>query len=405
MTTTLYIGNLAWEVTSDDVFNLLVDFNTNPQSAEVVTSRSGRSQGYALAQFSWAQDAASAIEQLNETELHGRKIVVREDRGTTTTTTPKEKREVENVERAVNELSLYVGNLSWSTTEEQLAETFQHLNPTNVSLKYGRDGRSRGWALVTFQTGEEAQAALGTMHGYSVDGRELKCRLDEGAGLNSSSAVAAPAPKREREPREQRAPREPREPRGERETVFTADKSASIPPSPNTVYVGNLAWEVTNDDLFSLFVDHGVTPRTAEVAFSRSGRSQGYGLVVFSSAQDAANAVSQLNEVEYQGRNVVVREDRGVNRATKKPQNVDRAVNEMALFVGNLSWETTEDMISEEFKRFNPVETSLKLGRDGRSRGWALVSFGSSQDAQSALNAMNGVSIDGREIQCRFDRA
>ena len=70
---------------------------------------------------------------------------------------------------------LYVGNLSFNTTEMQLQDAFAAHGPVSeVNLMVDRaTGRSRGFAFVTMGTPEAAQAAIASMHGARLDGREL----------------------------------------------------------------------------------------------------------------------------------------------------------------------------------------------------------------------------------------
>ena len=70
---------------------------------------------------------------------------------------------------------LYVGNLSFNTTEMQLQDAFAAHGPVSeVNLMVDRaTGRSRGFAFVTMGTAEAAQAAITSMHGARLDGREL----------------------------------------------------------------------------------------------------------------------------------------------------------------------------------------------------------------------------------------
>lgn len=70
---------------------------------------------------------------------------------------------------------LYVGNLSFNTTENDLQDAFAAHGPVSeVNLMVDRaTGRSRGFAFVTMGTPEGAQAAIGSMHGARLDGREL----------------------------------------------------------------------------------------------------------------------------------------------------------------------------------------------------------------------------------------
>ncbi|MFN8640153.1 MAG: RNA-binding protein [Candidatus Binatia bacterium] len=72
------------------------------------------------------------------------------------------------------------------------------------------------------------------------------------------------------------------------------------------------------------------------------------------------------------------------------------------LYVGNLSFQTTEDSLRAAFAEGGRSVTEVKimLERDtGRSRGFAFVEMGSDADAQSAIAAMNGAELDGRPLR------
>ena len=82
------------------------------------------------------------------------------------------------------------------------------------------------------------------------------------------------------------------------------------------LYVGNLAYSVSDSDLEQLFAAHGVV-QSAQVIMDRdAGRSKGFGFVEMGSDQEAQAAIAALNGKEMDGRNLTVnearpREDRG----------------------------------------------------------------------------------------------
>jgi cold-inducible RNA-binding protein len=84
----------------------------------------------------------------------------------------------------------------------------------------------------------------------------------------------------------------------------------------NKLYVGNLSFRVTSEDLQEHFGAAGAV-ESANVVFDReTGRSRGFGFVEMASEDDANNAIAQFNGSDYDGRNIVVnearpREDRG----------------------------------------------------------------------------------------------
>lgn len=75
------------------------------------------------------------------------------------------------------------------------------------------------------------------------------------------------------------------------------------------------------------------------------------------------------------------------------------------LFVGGLSWDTTNQGLKRAFEAHGEVtEAKVILDRDtGRSRGFGFVSFTDSRDAAAAKEALNGTELDGRSI--RVDEA
>jgi|SRR3954471_1208596 cold-inducible RNA-binding protein len=70
------------------------------------------------------------------------------------------------------------------------------------------------------------------------------------------------------------------------------------------------------------------------------------------------------------------------------------------LFVGNLSFNTTENDVQSAFAEFGTVvETNLMMDRDtGRPRGFGFVTMSTEQEAQKAIEALNGKSVDGRAL-------
>jgi RNA recognition motif-containing protein len=76
------------------------------------------------------------------------------------------------------------------------------------------------------------------------------------------------------------------------------------------LYVGNLAYSVTNADLEALFSQVGAVESVAVITDKFSGQSKGFGFVEMADAGDAARAIEQFNETELKGRNIKVNEAR-----------------------------------------------------------------------------------------------
>jgi cold-inducible RNA-binding protein len=70
------------------------------------------------------------------------------------------------------------------------------------------------------------------------------------------------------------------------------------------------------------------------------------------------------------------------------------------LFVGNLSFNTTENDLQDAFAAHGTVlEANLMMDRvSGRPRGFGFVTMSTPEEAQAAMSALNGASVDGRNL-------
>ena len=151
-------------------------------------------------------------------------------------------------------------------------------------LRRARKGKliSTGSGLVQFSTTSEAAKAVNALSGSLIDEREITCKLDKKNSV--LDALEQPLA-----------------------TATTAEKTRERVPVANSVYVGNLAWSVTDEDLAAHFSQAGAV-KTASVRKSKSGRSLGNATVEFHDASSVVNAIQTLNDSELAERKVSVRE-------------------------------------------------------------------------------------------------
>ena len=74
------------------------------------------------------------------------------------------------------------------------------------------------------------------------------------------------------------------------------------------IYVGNLSWTMTDDDLMNLFTQHGSVTSAKILKDKMNGRSKGFGFVEMEDDEAAKAAIAALNETEVQGRKLIVNE-------------------------------------------------------------------------------------------------
>ena len=75
------------------------------------------------------------------------------------------------------------------------------------------------------------------------------------------------------------------------------------------LYVGNLAWGVTDEDLRNLFAEYGAVASAVVITDRETGRSRGFGFVEMEDGAD--NAIEALNGQDHQGRPLRVNEAQG----------------------------------------------------------------------------------------------
>ncbi len=71
------------------------------------------------------------------------------------------------------------------------------------------------------------------------------------------------------------------------------------------------------------------------------------------------------------------------------------------LFVGGLSWGTTDDGLRQAFQQYGEIsEAKVITDREtGRSRGFGFVTFAEGEDANTAISKLDGATLDGRTIK------
>src|SRR5260370_36375115 len=82
------------------------------------------------------------------------------------------------------------------------------------------------------------------------------------------------------------------------------------------IYVGNLAWDATNDELLALFQEYGNVTHAQVITDRETNRSRGFGFVEMGNDEEAQKAIDALNGTEFKSRPLTVneanpREERG----------------------------------------------------------------------------------------------
>lgn len=179
------------------------------------------------------------------------------------------------------------------------------------------------------------------------------------------------------------------------------------------LFVGNLPFSVDSAALAGLFEGAGNVEMVEVIYDKVSGRSRGFGFVTMSSVEEVERAVQKFNGYELDGRAIRVnsgpppkREESSFGGAREGGRfgggGGGRSFdNTNRVYVGNLSWSVDNLALETLFReQGNVVEAKVVYDREsGRSRGFGFVTYSSADEVNSAIDSLNGVDLDGRNIR------
>lgn len=174
--------------------------------------------------------------------------------------------------------------------------------------------------------------------------------------------------------------------------------SGNLPPgfdssTCRSVYVGNVHPQVTDPLLQEVFSSTGPIEGCKLIRKEKSS----YGFVDYFDRRSAALAIVSLNGRHLFGQPIKV------NWAYASNQREDTS-GHFNIFVGDLSPEVTDATLFACFSVYSSCSDARVMWdqKTGRSRGFGFVSFRSQQDAQSAVNDLNGKWLGSRQIRCNW---
>ncbi|KAJ6252241.1 RNA-binding protein [Anaeramoeba flamelloides] len=172
-TNRLYVGNLAYSVSWQDLKDYMRNAG-NVTYTKVLTDYYGYSKGCGIVEFETVEDAKNAVSELNDTELQGRRIFLREDREDF-----KSKKRVTTKKEQTEGKKVYVGNLPFSMNWRELKEHFAEAGEIERANMLMSRGRPKGAGTVQFYDEESAKKAIEMFDGTKIDEREIFVKYDD----------------------------------------------------------------------------------------------------------------------------------------------------------------------------------------------------------------------------------
>lgn len=176
------------------------------------------------------------------------------------------------------------------------------------------------------------------------------------------------------------------------------------------VWIGNLPWSVSKDDLRKFIVEHSEIPpemitrihmpgsndsksanKVEEKKFGKVVHNKGFAYVDFSTA-DAVEKAVELSEQLMSGRRLLIKNQKsfeGRPEKTKEESRNDGKPPSKRIFLGNLSFDVTEDILKDHFEKCGAIE-SVKIATfedSGKCKGYAWIVF---EELDAAKNAVRG---------------
>mmetsp|Transcript_36721 Transcript_36721/g.70797 ORF Transcript_36721/g.70797 Transcript_36721/m.70797 type:complete len:330 (-) Transcript_36721:245-1234(-) len=271
--------------------------------------------------------------------------------------------------------SVFVGNLNWNVRWQELKDHMGTVGEVEFADVLTRpDGKSSGGGIVRYKYAKDAQRAIDELTDTDLNGRPIFVREDREKGKSYGGGG-----------------------RG-------GSRGGGARGGGTTVFVGNLDWKVSWQDLKDHMKQAGEI-EYADVITRSDGKSSGGGLVRYTSAAAAQKAIRTLTDTEINGRLIFVREDRegGIIGGGRGGGGGRSYGNEVSVYVGNIPWHTQWQTIKDKFADYGVLHVDVGQERNGRMRGWAILKFSSDKDAAAAIEDMNGADLEGRQIEVRYD--
>ncbi|XP_047231174.1 nucleolin isoform X1 [Girardinichthys multiradiatus] len=335
----LFVGNLNSNKDFEEIKESLRKFFTK-NNVEVTDVRLGGSKKFGYVDFATEEDLNKALE-LNGKKVMGQEVKLDKARSKENSQEGKKERDAR---------TLFVKNLPYSATTDDLKELFE--SAVDVRLPQGQSGSNRGIAYIEFKTEAEAEKMLEEAQGAELQGRSI---MVDYVGDKSQKGA----------------------------------RGSAMGATSKTLVVNNLSFGATEDVLQSTF-EKAVSVRIPQ----RDGRPKGFAFVEFDNADDAKEALENLNHTEIEGRSIRLEFSqnsggRDGGRGNSGPTKT--------LFIKGLSEETTDQTLKDSFEA--AVAARIVTDRDtGASKGFGFVDFDNESDCKAAKEAMEDSEIDGSKV-------
>lgn len=256
----IFIKNLDEAIDNKALHDTFAAFG-NVLSCKVATDEHGRSKGYGFVHYETAEAANTAIDAVNGMLLNDKKVYVGHH-------ISRKERQSKLDEMKSQFTNLYVKNLDPEMPQDEFERLFTQFGQiTSAVVQVDEEGKSKGFGFVNYESHEEAQQAVESLHDTEINGRKL--------------FVSRAQKKAEREEELRKS--------YEQAKMEKLSKYQGV-----NLYIKNLEDDVDDEKLRAEFEPFG-TITSCKVMRDEKGTSKGFGFVCFSAPDEATKAVAEMN--------------------------------------------------------------------------------------------------------------
>lgn len=301
---TIYVGNLDYEINWQklkDVFRAAGFV----KRADIYSDKDGKSKGFGNIEFAIPRDALNAIDIFDGYMLNNRPMVVRLDKANSLQIDPRkvtnflERDYVSSAKNRNTELRTYIDSDRNRWREERLS----HGRVVDDNVLRGESKRLSSTRESPYDYFRELRKEV-----YPERLINIPKRVD--FAYKGSDLLDLPKTKRPRfgfmAP--SLSPREVFRDRGEQDYSKILNRSSSS--NSRKVFIRNLPYSVSWQEMKDLFRSGGLSPINAEINKDSEGKSRGFGVVTFDTNFDAQRAIDKFNGYDLHGRKIEIRFDK-----------------------------------------------------------------------------------------------
>jgi len=295
----IHVNNLAWSIKEEALKDYFSEFG-EIETVKIPTRPKGGSKGFGFITFKTDEAAKNAVDKMNNVSLEERRI------GVVFSTSVEKKKDKPFVGDDQESNKLVVRQLAWAVKSEQLGEAFEVFGTlTSHRVVKAKNGKSKGFGFVEFETVANAKAAKDAMDGKEIEGRAITVHFSKSTGPRKRQAKeetegneeGSPAKQSRRRRNNRRNKRKNRKDNGEGEAPEEGEQKKRRPR--NKLYV-KISTETTDEDIRGVFTTYG-TIKKVDIPTNKEGVVKGHAFVQFENEEDATQALEGSNTTELKG--------------------------------------------------------------------------------------------------------